>query len=161
MHCHLAGERLLATFWECYGVTGEVFQSVLSLLDKFDLCHEVPVSRSAHINQDRYVSLYVSVSLSLCLSVSLSLCLSVSLSLSLSLCLSVSVSLSLSLSLCLCLSLSLCLCLCLCLSVSLCLTLILIKEGASVVHVGWQGIGFYEGESSVGAVSTRQVRSVL
>ena len=30
-------------------------RSVLSLLDKFDLCYEVPVSRSAHINQDRYV----------------------------------------------------------------------------------------------------------
>ena len=35
-------------------MTGEVFQSVLSLLDKFDLCYEIPVSRSAYINQDRY-----------------------------------------------------------------------------------------------------------
>ena len=35
-------------------MTGEIFQSVLSLLDKFDLCYEIPVSRSAYINQDRY-----------------------------------------------------------------------------------------------------------
>ncbi len=33
---------------------GDVFHSVLSLMDKFDLCYEVPVSRSAYINQDRY-----------------------------------------------------------------------------------------------------------
>ncbi len=33
---------------------GEVFTSVLSLMDKFDLCYEVPVSRNAHIHQDRY-----------------------------------------------------------------------------------------------------------
>jgi len=37
------GEGLLKCFWDSIGIKGDVFRAILSLLEKFDLCYEVPI----------------------------------------------------------------------------------------------------------------------